>query len=234
MNNIINSIITLDDRNLISKETIINQDYDNIDTEFYKKYAYNIQTNSSDDQITNKKIVDINSDDNSSLQSYSNSSIDEDTETGWFSVFDDDGYEGFLREGHIAINENRELCMNNYTLLNTDEKPIIVPENKKILIKMDGTIVTKEDNNEINYKPIFLGQLKFITLNNNDVISRNESEIFDLSYSGLEKYKNNNLETKSNYVLKNTIRKNDIKKTNNLINTLNVIRSLESDMKINS
>ncbi|VFP83707.1 hypothetical protein [Buchnera aphidicola] len=233
MNTKIHSTSILEDKNIIKKNTINKKKTDEINTNFKQQYAYNIKIISDSRKIIKEQ--DINCDithippsniDSSSINT-------EDTENGWFSVLDDQGYERFIRDGHVTINENREVAMDNYTALNNHDQPIVVPKNQKILIKAGGIIVIKEDFHEKGHEPVFLGQLKSTSLNDNDVIARRDSKMYDLNKSGLEKYKKNDLQLKSKDLSNDVLIKNYEKATKKLINTLNIIRLIESDMTIN-
>ncbi|VFP78208.1 Flagellar basal-body rod protein FlgF [Buchnera aphidicola (Cinara cuneomaculata)] len=224
------STTLLKDKNVISKNTIHNKKIDQIDIDLDKKYAYNIKITSDARKIINKQ--DIESDEihiQPSNTDESSTNI-EDTEIGWFSVLDDQGYERFIRDGHVTINENREVAMDNYTALSNNDRPIIVPKNEKILIKAGGVIVIKEDFHQKGSEPVFLGQLKSTSLNDGDVIARDGSKMYDLNASGLEKYKKNDLKLKSKGLSDDMIIQNYKKSTIKLIDTLNVIRLIESNM----
>ncbi|VFP85948.1 Flagellar basal-body rod protein FlgF [Buchnera aphidicola (Cinara pseudotaxifoliae)] len=231
MNNTIYSTIILDDRNTTNNDAINNKKIENVDTDFQKKYIYNIKITSDSRKIINKKNIEsddihVKIPDNSDISSKNSN----DTEIGWFSVLDDKGYERFIRDGHVTINEKREVAMDNYTALDNNDRPIVVPVGIKILIKNAGIIVIKEDNHQKGQAPIFLGQLKSTLLNDNDVVAQKNSKMYDLNSSGLEKYKKNDLKLKSKLMSKETMMQNYEKETINLMNTLKLVRLIESDM----
>ncbi|VFP77797.1 hypothetical protein [Buchnera aphidicola] len=231
MNNTIYSTIILDDKNVVKNDSINNKKTENIENNFQKQYVYNIKITSDHRKIINKQNMDFDDihTQTSDITNESSKNLD-DTEIGWFSVLDDQGYERFIRDGHVTINENREVAMDNYTALDNNDRPIVVPVGTKILIKNAGIIVIKEDNHQKGQDPIFLGQLKSTLLNDNDVIAHKNSKMHDLNTSGLEKYKKNDLKLKSKLMSPETMMKNYEQETINLMNTLKLVRLIESDM----
>ncbi|VFP81132.1 Flagellar basal-body rod protein FlgF [Buchnera aphidicola (Cinara kochiana kochiana)] len=232
MKTTIHSTTILKDKNIISKKTINKKKNDQVNTDFNKQYIYNIKVLSDARKIIKKQDIESDSIHIRPSNIDSSSINTEDTETGWFSVLDDQGYERFIRDGHVTINENREVAMDNYTALNNHDQPIVVPKNQKILIKAGGVIVIKEDIHKKGHEPVFLGQLKSTSLSDDDVIARHDSKMYDLNASGLEKYKKNDLKLKSKDMSRDMLIKNYKKTTTKLINAINIIRLIESDMAI--
>ncbi|WP_075433884.1 hypothetical protein [Buchnera aphidicola] len=233
MNTIKNSTTAIDHRNLIDRHVkVSNFRFKNKDVK--NDHKYHLDLDKANKKTINKKVV--NSDALNVNQSQKNTpALDQENkkEIGWFSVLDGQGYEGFVKTGHIEVNKNREISIDNYTLLDIHNKPIIVPENKTILIKSEGIVVAQDAADLENNKVEFLGQLKNLALNNDDVIMRDDGAMYDLSDSGIEKYKQNELDIQNKLVSKKTSMKKDQAKAINLINILNEVRAQESRMKFN-
>ncbi|VFP88382.1 Flagellar basal-body rod protein FlgF [Buchnera aphidicola (Cinara piceae)] len=230
MKNSIQPMITLANIHLPKSTTTTKKISDTLKKDLPKQNVYNIKITSNNKKIIKKQDTESDTIHIKPFQTYKPfRKIDDEEEIGWFSILDDKGYEGFLVEGRVRINKNREVTMDGYRVLNIEDKVIKVPENKKILVKSEGLIVIKEDDDKKNKKPTVLGQLKFISLNKNDVIARKHNKIYDLNDSGLEKYKQNELELKYKFLSNEEIIKNNEKSTQNLINKINLIRSFEFD-----
>lgn len=230
MKKIVNTNFIFHNQTLTHRNVLNNPKNHHINKDFQNQYTYIIKMHPKKGKIIKRQ--DITSD-SIHIKSSKKNSSSMNQENGWFSILDEHGCEGFLRLGHITINKNREVSMDNYVLLSINDQPIRVPENKKILIKSEGMIVIKEDDNKKNHKPIKLGQLKFVSLSENDIIERYDSKVCDLNDSGFKKYKQNELDLKTMFSSDETIKKNKEQETKNFLKTLNIIRSLESDMKIN-
>ncbi|VFP79227.1 hypothetical protein [Buchnera aphidicola] len=227
MNNTIHPIITFTDIHLLPDNTETKKKTDSVKTDLQIKNVYNIKINSDNKKIIKKQDIESDTIHIKPLQENKNIKENDNSEIGFFSILDDQGCEGFLIEGRIRINKNREVTMNGYPLLNIKDTVIKVPENKKILVKSEGLIVIKEDDDKKTNKPTVLGQLKFISLNKNDVVARKYNKVYDLNDLGLEKYKQNELDIKYQFLSSKEIIENNEKATRSLIKKINLIRSYE-------
>ncbi|VFP81509.1 hypothetical protein [Buchnera aphidicola] len=227
MNNTIHPIITFTDIHLLPDNTEIKKKTDTVKTDLQIKNVYNIKINSDNKKIIKKQDIASDTIHIKPLQENKTIKENDNPEIGFFSILDDEGCEGFLIEGRIRINKNREVTMDGYPLLNIKDTVIKVPENKKILVKSEGLIVIKENDDQKTNKPTVLGQLKFISLNKNDVIARKYNKVYDLNDLGLEKYKQNELDIKYQFLSNKEILENNEKATRSLIKKINLIRSYE-------
>ncbi|VAX76589.1 hypothetical protein [Buchnera aphidicola] len=233
MGKIINPFMESNNKYLINCQIRNKKKEDQVKNNFEKQFIYKIKIHPEYGKIINKQDVTLDSIHVKKPKIQNPSSIKNDEkETGWFSILDEQGNEAFLREGNIDVNENHEVSINNYVLLNIQDQPIKVPENKKIFVKLGGIVVIKEKHNKQNKKPISLGQLKFISLSNNDIVERYNSKVCDLNDSGFEKYKKNEIELETRFLSNQKIIEKNEKETEKLIKKLNVVRTLESDMKL--
>lgn len=147
---------------------------------------------------------------------------------GWFVIRDHNSKnkEGYTRNGHLKINSNGKLMINNYLVLGKSGV-ISLPKNKNIYISESGMINLKKE--KLNKKTI--AQLKLVNPNPK-YLKRGNNGIFYLNEKGLDKWKNTVPNDKKIKLTSGTLEESNVNINENLINLITNERHFSIEMKI--
>ncbi|CAL4043221.1 flagellar hook-basal body complex protein [Buchnera aphidicola] len=150
---------------------------------------------------------------------------------GWFVVKDYNSkhQEGYTRNGHLKINSDGKLMINNYLVMGTSGT-ISLPKNKKISISSSGIIYLMDLKKE-KIKNKILGKLKLIDTDPK-YLKRGNNGIFYLNKQGRKKLgkvipDNHHIRLNSGMLEDSNVNINE-----NLINMISNERSFSIEMKI--
>ncbi|XBC44164.1 MAG: flagellar hook-basal body complex protein [Buchnera aphidicola (Schlechtendalia peitan)] len=146
-------------------------------------------------------------------------------ENGWLMVTRENNSIAYTKNGHLKINEKRQLTSQNNIVMG-ERGPIIIPKYSNIRILSDGTIKIIQDNAKIDKK---LDKIKLVNI-----------DIKDLLYSDSGLYCTNN-KTIVDSILKNhynvkiipeTLEDSNVNLSENIVNMISDARKFDIQMKL--
>lgn len=235
MNKIINSMLMSINRNISQQKILLNNIANFSTPNFRSQSFFDQKPNPSDDQpITSERYADPDKQEErvtEDIELLSDVMMHKDN---FFSALDNEGKEVFIRvdfKEKIKLNKNRELSIENFRLLDTDNNVIVIKNGYDVVVQPDFSIVVSKSNNDAK-RNVFLSRIKSIGLEDSDIIPRKNSNFCDLNQSGLEKYKEN----ESDILLGNTPyhprEESDVNLTENLIKALSSVRHVRADITV--
>ncbi|WP_075431960.1 hypothetical protein [Buchnera aphidicola] len=237
MNKIFNSMLMSINRNLTEKKILLN----NIDNSSTPNFQSNFLFDETPDPYSDLP---------STSDRYNNPDTQEEViqqdiellcdtimhKNNFFSALDDQGKEVFIRislNEPVKINKKRELVIDKFRLLDTDNNIIMIKNGYDVVIQPDYTIIVSKENSD-SKKNIFLSKIKSILLDDSDVTVRKNSKFCDLNPSGLEKYKENESEIMIGNMPYHIHPESDEDLTANLIKTLSTARNIKANITVES
>lgn len=230
-----------------TKHQILSNNFENYPTVDFKPNISDKKNLSSSitDMNLNAQYINNNCENNTKKNTNNKLNNSVKKEKRWFSILDKNGKEAFIHtRKDIKLNKNGELVVNHYRLLDTNNNTITIDDEHNVVIQPDNVIIITKKNDE-SEKNVTLSKLKSMKLNDSNVIKRKNNKIYDLNDSGLEKYKENEIDIMKGNISYNFYEKNNINLANNLIkmlnsielfkfNTKNVLNSNEDEKNINN
>lgn len=116
----------------------------------------------------------------------------------WFAIFDEDNKEGYIKYGKLGLNKDRDLTLNQYAIVDINNKKIFIPEGYAIALRRTGVVVLVHRTKD-NVTSIPIAQMKCLSLNNHEITPRPKSMVCDLKDNNPDKYLTTNCKkTKEN------------------------------------
>ncbi|HMI76803.1 MAG TPA: flagellar hook-basal body complex protein [Buchnera sp. (in: enterobacteria)] len=148
---------------------------------------------------------------------------------GWLTVQDNTAKnkEAYTKTGHLQINKNRKLVINNHMVLST-KGPITVPITGTINISSHGIInFLNKKNHEVN--GTYIGKLKLINIADKD-IEKGNNGFFYINKTGLENPEK--ILSKNIKILSGTLEDSNVNLSENLINMISYERQFAIEMQL--
>lgn len=147
---------------------------------------------------------------------------------GWLVIKDINGKEAYTKNGHLKINANGQLTIQNYKVV-VNEGDIKIPNNINIKILSNGTIKKIEDKeNKIFEKTI--GSLKLVRFPKDNLIQQ-DNKLFYLKNNILKKYltvpHDNSVRVQSE-----VLEASNVNPTKNMVDMISNARQFEMNMKM--
>ncbi|QFQ32166.1 flagellar basal-body rod protein FlgF [Buchnera aphidicola] len=147
---------------------------------------------------------------------------------GWLVIKDSNGKDAYTKNGHLQINAQGKLTIQNYKVVG-NQGDIKIPSHINIKILSNGTIKEIEDKqNSISEKTI--GSLKLVRFKKNDLIQKD---------NGLFYLKKNKLNENLKVLHDNTVRvqsemleNSNVNPTKNIVDMISNARQFEMNMKM--
>ncbi|AEH39804.1 flagellar basal-body rod protein [Buchnera aphidicola (Cinara tujafilina)] len=235
MNKIINSMLKSINHNLTEQKMLLNNIANSSTPNFKSNLFYDKTPNPSiDNPTTNERYNDPDKQEelvNEDIELLFDTMMHK---NNFFSAIDEKGKEVFIKTNlnePIKLNQKRELVIDKFRLLDTDNNIIIIKNGYNAVIQPDYTIIVSKDNDE-SKKSILLSKVKSIYLEDTDVVQRKNSKFCDLNQSGLEKYKENESEILIGNMPYHVNNESDVNLTENLIKTLSDVRHIKASIKV--
>ncbi|ANZ22547.1 flagellar biosynthesis protein FlgF [Buchnera aphidicola (Diuraphis noxia)] len=231
-NSIYNSMIAANQ--LLNKQTVISNNLANISTTGFKETFNYILQNNDIKNLYNKydKIIKEYYNLSPGILNYTERNLDLFVkDNGWFSVRDINGQEAYTKNGHLTINPDRKLTIQNNEIIGHNCS-IKIPNSVNVKVLSNGIITSIEKKNNKIFEKI-IGQLKLVTLPNKDLI-RQQNGLFYLKPNNevLNKYNytishDNNVRIKSG-----VLESSNVNATKNMIEMISNARQFETQMKM--
>lgn len=147
---------------------------------------------------------------------------------GWLVARDNSGQEGYTKNGHITINQNGKLTVQNYELI-LNEGDVKIPNGIDLKILSDGTI-KQIQKNQGKFTESQIATLKLVRISTDNLIKR-ENGLFYNSQTLSNKSKtfphDNGVRIKSEI-----LEASNVNPTKNMIDMISNARNFEMNMKI--
>ncbi|AAM67883.1 flagellar basal-body rod protein FlgF [Buchnera aphidicola] len=147
---------------------------------------------------------------------------------GWLAIKDINGQEAYTKNGHIKINKEGKMTVQNYELIGNNGN-IKIPNNVNLKISSNG-IIKEIKKNKDSIIESTIGSLKLVRLQNDNLIQK-ENGLFYLKKDNLNKYKNI-LHDSSVRIQSEMLEASNVNPTKNMIDMISNARQFEMNMKI--
>ncbi|QCI24976.1 flagellar basal-body rod protein FlgF [Buchnera aphidicola (Rhopalosiphum padi)] len=149
-------------------------------------------------------------------------------DNGWLAIKDINGQEAYTKNGHIKINQEGKLTVQNYEVIGNHGN-IKIPNNINLKILSNG-IIKKIKKTKDSIIESTIGSLKLVRLPNNNLIQK-ENGLFYLKENNLNQYKNI-LHDSSVRIQSEMLEASNVNPTKNMIDMISNARQFEMNMKI--
>ncbi|AYN24728.1 flagellar basal-body rod protein FlgF [Buchnera aphidicola] len=149
-------------------------------------------------------------------------------DNGWLAIKDINGQEAYTKNGHIQINQEGKLTVQNHEVIGNHGN-IKIPNNVNLKISSNG-IIKKINKTKDSIIESTIGSLKLVRLPNNNLIQK-ENGLFYLKKDNLNKY-NNILHDSSVRIQTEMLEASNVNPTKNMIDMISNARQFEMNMKI--
>lgn len=149
-------------------------------------------------------------------------------DNGWLAIKDINGQEAYTKNGHIKINQEGKLTVQNYEVIGNHGN-IKIPNNINLKILSNG-IIKKIKKTKDSIIESTIGSLKLVRLPNNNLIQK-ENGLFYLKKNNLNQYKNI-LHDSSVRIQSEMLEASNVNPTKNMIDMISNARQFEMNMKI--
>ncbi|QCI26796.1 flagellar hook-basal body complex protein [Buchnera aphidicola (Thelaxes californica)] len=149
----------------------------------------------------------------------------------WFIVKkNNDKKEYYTRNGNIHINEKQQLNIAGNILIGINNKPIIIPENIKIDILKNGSIVCHMNKNDQNIIKN-IGIIKIIHLKNHHMIPSKYGNLYTTNVINKKKsfFKKKKIK---DIILSGFLEDSNVSLTDNMVNMISNARLFEMNIKL--
>lgn len=212
---------------LLDKQNIIANNLANISTTGFKeKFIFSVAKKDiyNNYQSTAKEYYNLSP----GQLNYTNSNLDVFVQdNGWLVVKDTNGQEAYTKNGHLNINKNNKLTIQDHEIVGNN-CDITIPKNVNITILSNGVIKAIQKNNNHVIEKI-IGGLKLVNLPKHDLIHK-ENGLFYLKNSNQSNHiikHNNNIHVQSGMLEESNV--NTVK---NMIEMISNARQFEMQMKM--
>jgi flagellar basal-body rod protein FlgF len=219
---------------LLEKQTIIANNLANISTTGFKeKFNYILEKNNTENkQYAYNKIIKEYYNVSPGILNYTQRNLDLFVEQdGWFVVKDMNGEEAYTKNGHLKINSNGKLTIQNHEVMGK-HCDINIPNNAQLKISSDGIIssILKKRHNSIENK---IGELKLVKIPIKNLIQK-ENGFFYLNKKHDNFYHKNRLIPHDNNVRikSGALELSNVNAAQNMIEMISNARQFETQMKI--
>lgn len=229
-NSIYNSMISA--TQLLEKQAVISNNLANISTTGFKEtFNYILDNeNKNINDLYNKNIKEYYNL-SPGMLSYTERNLDLVVKDhGWLAVKDLNGREAYTKNGHVKINSDGKLTIQNYIALGDNDNNIKIHNDINIKILSNGLIAEMQKNNNV-IKSI-IGSLKLVRLPEQDLIKK-ENGLFYLNQNiKLNKYNNkipydNNIRIQSGM-----LETSNVNPSKNMIDMISNARQFEMQMQM--
>ncbi|QCI25547.1 flagellar basal-body rod protein FlgF [Buchnera aphidicola (Sitobion avenae)] len=219
---------------LLEKQTIISNNLANISTTGFKeKFITTIQNydiknlyNNTNNKIT-KEYHNLSTGSLNHTERNLDLFIKDD---GWLTVKDRKGQEAYTKNGHLKINSNGKLTIQDHEVIGNNCN-IKIPKNINIKILSSGVIISIEKkNNYISEHKI--GALKLVSLPSQDLVEK-ENGLFYLKQNNfLNQYTGTVPHSKKIHVQSGFLEESNVNASKNMIEMISNARQFEMQMKM--
>ncbi|QIQ41926.1 MAG: flagellar basal-body rod protein FlgF [Buchnera aphidicola (Microlophium carnosum)] len=150
---------------------------------------------------------------------------------GWLTVKDTNGQEAYTKNGHIKINSNHKLTIQDNEVVGNNCKNIEIPNNINIKILSDGTIISaRKKNKHIIEKKI--GALKLSCFSSQDLVQKENGLFYLKKNNQLNKYNRTINHNNKIRVQSGMLEESNVNASKNMIEMISNARQFEMQMKM--
>ncbi|WP_295164385.1 flagellar basal-body rod protein FlgF [uncultured Buchnera sp.] len=149
-------------------------------------------------------------------------------DNGWLAIKDINGQEAYTKNGHMKINQEGKLTVQNYEVIGNNGN-IKIPNDINLKISSNG-IIKKVKKTKDSIIESTIGSLKLVRLPNNNLVQK-ENGLFYLKKDNLNQYKNV-LHDGSVRIQPEMLEASNVNPTKNMIDMISNARQFEMNMKI--
>ncbi|XBC41582.1 MAG: flagellar basal body rod C-terminal domain-containing protein [Buchnera aphidicola (Kaburagia rhusicola rhusicola)] len=144
---------------------------------------------------------------------------------GWIVVKVNKNNMAYTKNGHLKVNEKRQLTSQGYIIMGKDG-PIVIPQDVNCRILSNGTITITKGNNKFNQK---LNKIKLVKIKIENLIHRNSGLYFINDKNQSNKIIKDNPHIK---ILSETLEDSNVNPSESMVNIISDSRKFDMQMKI--
>ncbi|WP_422667259.1 flagellar basal-body rod protein FlgF [Buchnera aphidicola] len=148
-------------------------------------------------------------------------------DNGWLTVKDKYGKEAYTKNGHIIVNPQGQLTVQNHKIVGYDNNYIKIPKQSDITILSNGEIVNKKNkkNTIVQYN---IGRLKLVQLPMSALVKKGNG----LYYLNKKIYNENTHHNNRIQIKSGVLENSNVNPTKNMIDMISNARQFDMQMKM--